>query len=360
MDDALIQPTCPRSLCATVDVCEKQNLGYEIDQGAGAARFYRNDRTVKEMTKEGKLFTFNIEDESSYDSCEEGGEAMIASGEGEYDEFEPLDAQLHEQVLLTSGSGDVCHGCACAAAGESWMLPHALNGHRPNRRDCKWCSQAYLSERKAKRSSLKMAVHHGVSTAAGFTGPHEPCNDGYKYGFVAVAVKEGCENAVGFFAPQESRFAPDTLKSIKRFETFIKVKSEDPDARIVSWHHDDDKSFRGEVEDYAVEHGWKDTHTRGYRPSANSVSERRISMLHQVFRVLLLYATGGQTYYESLWSNGLKWANEVVNYVTWQDGSASPYSQFAGREMPVPESTCFWSLHALQDPKGEEKWQVAA
>ena len=39
-------------------------------------------------------------------------------------------------------------------------------------------------------------------------------------------------------------------------------------------------------------------------------------MLHQVFRVLLLYATGGKTYYESLLSNGLKWANEVINSIS--------------------------------------------
>ena len=78
------------------------------------------------MKKEGKLFTFSIGDESSYDSREEGGEAMVASGEGEYEEFEPLDAQLHEQVLLTAASEDTCRECACATASESWMLPHAL------------------------------------------------------------------------------------------------------------------------------------------------------------------------------------------------------------------------------------------
>ena len=62
-------------------------------------------------------------------------------------------------------------------------------------------------------------------------------------------------------------------------------------------HHDDDKSFRGEVEAYATERGWANTHTGGYNPNANSKCERRIGMLQQLFRVVLLVATGGILYY---------------------------------------------------------------
>jgi hypothetical protein len=72
------------------------------------------------------------------------------------------------------------------------------------------------------------------------------------------------------------------------------------DNRIVCHHHDDDKSFRGVVEEYGVERGWVDTNIGGYRPNANSIVERRIGMLNQVFRCLLSVATGGRLYDEQL------------------------------------------------------------
>ena len=60
---------------------------------------------------------------------------------------------------------------------------------------------------------------------------------------------------------------------------------------IVTHRHVDDKSFRGEVGRYGLEHRWKDTTIGGYRPNASSTCERRIGMLHQMFRVLILVAT---------------------------------------------------------------------
>ena len=84
-------------------------------------------------------------------------------------------------------------------------------------------------------------------------------------------------------------------------------------------HHDDDKSFRGLVAEYGVSQGWKDTDTGGYRPNANSIVERRIGMLNQVFRCLLLVATGGRVYYEQLWGPGLVHANYIVNNRPWPD-----------------------------------------
>ena len=97
---------------------------------------------------------------------------------------------------------------------------------------------------------------------------------------------------------------------------------------VFSWHHDDDKSFRGPVEEYVQSQGWADTHTGGYRPNANSLVERRVGMLHQSFRTLLLRATGGNTYYEQLWGPGLTQANKIINSGAWSD-RVSPNSAVA-------------------------------
>jgi hypothetical protein len=62
--------------------------------------------------------------------------------------------------------------------------------------------------------------------------------------------------------------------------------------------YDDDKAFRGEVEAYLRERRVLDTHTGGYNPNSNAQSEVRIGMLKQLFRVVLLCATGGHLYYD--------------------------------------------------------------
>ena len=56
---------------------------------------------------------------------------------------------------------------------------------------------------------------------------------------------------------------------------------------------DDDKSFRSHVSDYARDSGWVNTRTGGYNPNGNSIVERRIGMLNQSVRTMLLCATGG-------------------------------------------------------------------
>ena len=55
------------------------------------------------------------------------------------------------------------------------------------------------------------------------------------------------------------------------------------------------------------------TNTGGYNPNSNAKCERRVGMLWQLFRVLLLCATGCALYYEQLWNVGLQHANYVIN-----------------------------------------------
>jgi len=136
------------------------------------------------------------------------------------------------------------------------------------------------------------------------------------------------------------------LESIKQFESNLKQVSADPTVCVREFHHDDDKSFRGVVEEYARERGWVDTNTGGYDPNCNSIVERRIGMLNQLFRILLLCATGGNTYYESLWGRGLCHASEIIDSMPWPDRE-SPNSYLARKEIPVPMDRHVFGAYCL-------------
>ena len=94
----------------------------------------------------------------------------------------------------------------------------------------------------------------------------------------------------GFVGLQQSRSAADTLESLKDFESDLKSCAADPSVGIAEFHHDDDtcKSFKSHVGDYARDKSWVDTHTGGYNPNGNSIAERRIGMLNQSVKTMLL------------------------------------------------------------------------
>ena len=54
----------------------------------------------------------------------------------------------------------------------------------------------------------------------------------------------------GFVWLQNSRSATDTLVSLKEFVRQLFVTAGTAVQSVFSWHHDDDKSFRGPVEEY--------------------------------------------------------------------------------------------------------------
>ena len=72
---------------------------------------------------------------------------------------------------------------------------------------------------------------------------------------------------------------------MKDFEFDLKSCAVDSSVGIAEFHHDDDKSFRSHVGEYARDKGWVDTHTGGHNPNDNSIAERRIGMLNQSVNV---------------------------------------------------------------------------
>ena len=110
--------------------------------------------------------------------------------------------------------------------------------------------------------------------------------------------------------------------------------------------YDDDKAFRGEVEAYLRERRVLDTHTGGYNPNSNAQSEVRIGMLKQLFRVVLLCATGGHLYYDQLWDVGMVYCNTIINYRKWTDRE-SPISQLRGEEVALPDKMHVFGAYCL-------------
>jgi len=219
-----------------------------------------------------------------------------------------------------------CYGCTVLSSKE--MLEHRLSGHSRFSSQCPECARGKLRARQAFRKLVGAAKANpaGRAISIDFTGPHSKGVLGGVWGLIGVEM----EHEWGYVGIQSDRTAANTLKSIQDLECEIKRDSGNHDVGIVSIHHDDDKSFRGEVEGYALEKGWVNTHTGGYNPNANSKCERRIGMLQQLFRVVLLVATGGVLYYDQLWDVGLKYCNWIINTQPWSD-RPSPISILSSR-----------------------------
>ena len=92
---------------------------------------------------------------------------------------------------------------------------------------------------------------------------------------------------------QQSKAAAAPLVFLQGTEVQMRADSGGKAEPIARFHDDDDKSFRGPVEECARQRGWKDidTHTGGYNPNANAKAEVRIGIMKQRVRVLLLAGT---------------------------------------------------------------------
>ena len=344
MDGAYLNPQCAHSLCPVVQRCETLGVGFTVSEGAASASFHKDGKTLVDLDVSSGLPTFRVGGSS-------GTPALSAKS-----------ALMALAFIVTGTAASVEYqepSCLVSAKQPSWMLEHDLSGHRPARPDCPYCKQAGLRESRAFRvPHSHRADESGYHLAGDFSGPHTPSVDGHTYAFIGVEST----SSWGFVWLQSSRSAVDTLVSLKEFVRQLYVRAGAAVKSVLSWHHDDDKSFRGPVEQYVQSQGWADTHTGGYRPNANSLVERRVGMLHQSFRTLLLRATGGNTYYEQLWGSGLTQANKIINSGPWSD-RPSPDSSLAGQVVPVSTDRHSFGCYCLfKIPKELRtgKWQPSS
>ena len=359
MNNALLVNTCSKSLFAAVYACYEHGMGLTVDEGASGARFHKDGKTVHELRCTHNLIEFPLVldptevcmstvEVPTVENIREGESAhhdmIMGSGSSTYS------LSQSEQALLEGA-------CACVVGVD--LGQHNLDGHRPALPSkCPYCAQGSMRHRRAERvphASRVEDTKEGFRISGDFTGPHDPDCDGFRSAFVGVEIG----SSKGHVGLQETQGAKETLTSIKQFESNLKRLSDDPDKEVVSFHHDNDQGFRGVVAAYGVEKGWEDTHTGGYDPNANSIVERRIGMLNQVFRVLLLSATGGHTYYESLWGRGLAYANDIINWMPWPDRK-SPNSVLSGKEFTPPDNRHVFGAYCLYYINKEQrvgKWQ---
>jgi len=170
--------------------------------------------------------------------------------------------------------------------------------------------------------------------SADFTGIHEPDLDGHRVALVATVHSYGLsdgdpEAAYGFVALLVNRKAAAVASALDDFDLELQRLGGDKSRSIVRFHTDVDKSFLGKVRKLAVRKGWVQTDTGGYRSRANSIVERRIGMLKQTARTLLLSASGGAHFYVELWGHAMLQANFCCNVNMWSS-RPSPFGQLTG------------------------------
>ena len=337
MDRSLVVDGCSRSLCPVVAVCESKQLGFEIDAGATGARFLAGSQTYLELDREGDFFTFDVEVDSGYASCGEGDGGAFLCAEDELWSCVECTPEPADVLLTSVGS------VQSAYVARFNLEQHCADGHRPYNVKCPWCVSAGMRSKKAISVAHSDRVcEKGYSVSVDFSGPFEPDVDGNTQALVGVEVV----TSKGFVGLQQTRSAADTLESLKDFEADLKACAADPSVGIVEFHHDDDKSFRSHVGEYARANGWADTHTGGYNPNGNSVAERRIGMLNQSVRTMLLCATGGFKYYDQLWGRALVHSSDVIDWTPFSD-RISPLSVLAGRHVDPPDRRHSFGAYCL-------------
>jgi hypothetical protein len=303
MQRALVAPDCQRSLCPVVAVCEKENLGFNIDPGGETAQFYSKNGKVLPLERKGPYIVLPDSIPENFFDCEEESSEMF------------FDAQLLEQFETETEEKLHCFLVSAHAATDDFdMNVHCAHGHKPYSAKCPYCLQAMRKAHSARRvPHSDRQLQPGSNVSGDFSGPHPTDVDGNVYAFVGVEMA----HSVGAVLLQKSRSALDTLCSIKAFQYLLTVLRL---PAIVSWHHDDDSSFQSVVKDYAQEQGWKDTDTggNGYNPNGNALAERRIGSLNMLVRIYLLVATGGDRYISLLWGVAMKHANFILNVMPWQ------------------------------------------
>ena len=219
---------------------------------------------------------------------------------------------------------------------EAWYHDHCLRGHPFDGR-CDHCVRGRLRDRAARRvGSADRAAGEGYVMSADFTGIHDPDLDGHRVALVASVHSYGrgdCdpdavpEAAYGFVALLADRKTTAVAAALDNFDLELTRLGRDKDRSIIRFHTDVDKSFLGKVQRLAVRKGWVQTDTGGYRSRANAIVERRIGMLKQTSRTLLLSAAGDASFYVDLWGHAMLHANFCCNVNNWTS-RPSPYQQW--------------------------------
>ena len=223
-----------------------------------------------------------------------------------------------------------------ASNSPAWYQGHCERGH-PFRPDCDSCVRGRLRQRQAKRKEAAGKIRSlGYVMSADFTGKTEMDLDGHTVAIVCCVhgytdeEPLAREAAYGFVSLLVKRDTNSVAEALDAFDNELAQLGRDKSRTIVRFHTDVDKSFLGKVKKMACRKGWSQTDTGGYRSQANGIVERRIGMLKQGVRTVLLAATGATYYYDQLWGHGLMYVNYCTNRNDWSD-TLAPFTQLTGK-----------------------------
>ena len=326
---------CPETLLSVGRACLVHGCGYTQDPGNTGARFWHPEygaEGVLELEPDGVLFRLP-----------EGVEAMPWADTG------------------CSEIGE--HTALLASKLPAWYQSHSDQGH-PFRPDCDHCVRGRLRQRMARRIPVDgRSREPGYIMSADFTGKCEDDVDGHSVALVACVhgYTDGPpiqrEAAYGFVKLLVRRDTAAVAEALDSFEAELQYLGKDKDRAIVRFHTDVDKSFLGKVRKLAIRKGWKQTDTGGYRSQSNSIAERRIGMLKQTARTILLAATGASYYYDQLWGHSLMYSNYCLNRNNWSD-TLAPYTQLTGEAYAWgKEDHAFGELCVYHVPKENREGQ---
>jgi hypothetical protein len=94
----------------------------------------------------------------------------------------------------------------------------------------------------------------GSTIKCDLSGPHEVGVTGSVWGMIGVHI----DSSWGYVGLQKDKSAQSTLESLQSMIVELDQDSEGKAAPVKHFHHDDDKTFRGVVEEWVRSQGWKD------------------------------------------------------------------------------------------------------
>ena len=213
--------------------------------------------------------------------------------------------------------------------------------HDPN---CTYCKWARFRRGAAKKTAPDHVVGGGLwgwVLGIDYFGPFTPDNDGNVWGLIGV---ESSELDLGFVELTRDKSGPSSKVGVSKMLRDLEAMGPDPKP-VVRLHSDQDSSFQAELEQMLIDEKIKQTNTGGHRPENNAKTEKRIGIILNAFRAMLLTATGGTRYYDLLWGAGLRHANDMVNYAPTSDGKPSPFERRTGMPYDSENSEaykCIW------------------
>jgi hypothetical protein len=303
-------PGCPETLLSVGKTCLDFGCGYTQDPGNTGARFWHPQHGV------------------------EGEVELLPDADGVLFRLPALGSVPWAQGERKTALGSLT--ALMASNSPAWYQGHCERGH-PFRPDCDSCVRGRLRQRQAKRKEAAGKIRSlGYVMSADFTGKTEMDLDGHTVAIVCCVhgytdeEPLAREAAYGFVSLLVKRDTDSVAEALDAFDNELAQLGRDKSRTIVRFQTDVDKSFLGKVKKMACRKGWSQTDTGGYRSQANGIVERRIGMLKQGVRTVLLAATGATYYYDQLWGHGLMYVNYCTNRNDWSD-TLAPFTQLTGK-----------------------------